>query len=60
VAPLHPANPHNLGGVLCLAHSDVPTLLMHLNAKVEGENSEITHLELTLHLLLELVNDLLK
>jgi hypothetical protein len=43
-----------------LVHSDVPALLMHLNAKVEGEKSEITHLELALHLLLELVDGLLE
>jgi hypothetical protein len=60
VAPLHPANLHDLDGVLCLDHSDVPTLLMHLNAKVEGEKAEINHLELALHLLLELVDGLLR
>jgi hypothetical protein len=43
-----------------LAHGNVPPLLMHLNAKIEGEKSEITHLELALHLLLELVNGLLR
>jgi hypothetical protein len=60
VATLHPANLHDLRGVLCLPHSDVSTLLMHLNAKVEGEKPEITYLELTLHLLLEIVNGLLR
>jgi hypothetical protein len=60
MAPLHPANLHDLDGVLCLAHSDMLTLLMHLNAKVEVEKPEITHLELAFHLLLELDDGLLR
>jgi hypothetical protein len=36
------------------------TLLMHLNAKVEVEKPEITHLELAFHLLLELDDGLLR
>jgi hypothetical protein len=60
VATLHPANLHDLGGVLCLAHSDVPALLMHFYAKVEREKPEITHLKLALHLLLELVDGLFR
>jgi hypothetical protein len=60
VASLHPANLYDLGSVLCLAHSDVPALLMHLYAKVEREMPEIIYLELALHLLLELVDGLLR
>jgi hypothetical protein len=46
-------------GVAPLAHSDVVDTLMHLYAKVGGE-PEITHLELSLHLSLDVLHLLVR
>jgi hypothetical protein len=38
---------------MCLAEGDAIGILMHLDAKVEAEEAEVTHVEDPLHLCLE-------
>src|SRR5438105_3680459 len=56
IASVHSAIAQDLPGICCLAQRNALGILLYLNAKVEREQPEVTHLESVLHLELEPFN----